>query len=435
MPKKVLRDILPPPEKSIRDIPLPKKNNNSPQENDVLNEKEENRIIGLPPKYERAGSRYLGWIIAIVLILLFFSLPLLWSTANIKVKTKSLNHDFKKDLVAVKEKDGIGIPFEVLNYSKELESKLPATGEEDAERKASGEIIIFNKYSTNSQNLIRNTRFETPEGLIYRIDNTVTVPGADSKNGELIPGQLKVRVYADFPGNEYNIGLTDFTIPGFKGLPQFDEFFARSETEMTGGFIGKVGVINDEVLESTRSELRASLEDSIKDEILEKVSKSFILLPPSLKMTFESLPQDDQSGQTVVVKEKATASAVILDKKALEDEIILSALSNKSADVIVPNLETLNFSLDDQEKVQDSNIDIEHFNFSMVGTARLVWILEEDALKRDLAGKSKKVMGEILSSKYPSVIEAVSSIKPFWKRTFPNNIERIKIEINPENQS
>jgi hypothetical protein len=48
---------------------------------------------------------------------------------------------------------------------------LEATSEQQVENTASGKIKISNLYSKETQDLIKNTRFETPQGLVYRIKN------------------------------------------------------------------------------------------------------------------------------------------------------------------------------------------------------------------------------------------------------------------------
>jgi hypothetical protein len=81
------------------------------------------------------------------------------------------------------------------------------------ESKASGKIVIYNNFDSEPQRLIKNTRFESAAGKIYRVNQSVVVPG---KNGTT-PGSIEVTVYADEVGSSYNAAPTDFTIPGFKG--------------------------------------------------------------------------------------------------------------------------------------------------------------------------------------------------------------------------
>ena len=53
------------------------------------------------------------------------------------------------------------------------------------ERKASGQIIVYNAYNDNNQKLIKNTRFETPDGKIYRIQASIIVPGTKVEEGKI----------------------------------------------------------------------------------------------------------------------------------------------------------------------------------------------------------------------------------------------------------
>ena len=79
--------------------------------------------------------------------------------------------------------------------------------------KASGSITVYNNYSTASVKLIKNTRFQTPAGLIFRVPADVVIPG---KQGST-PGQVTVTVFADQVGQQYNIGPTPrLTVPGLQ---------------------------------------------------------------------------------------------------------------------------------------------------------------------------------------------------------------------------
>ena len=98
--------------------------------------------------------------------------------------------------------------------------------------------------SSDPQRLITRTRFQSPEGLIYRIAESAVVPGKTTKNGVDTPGSIEVTVFADEAGDKYNIKKTDFTIPGFKSdASRFKNIYARSSTDMTGGFVGKMKTI------------------------------------------------------------------------------------------------------------------------------------------------------------------------------------------------
>ena len=136
------------------------------------------------------------------------------------------------------QNDGAKLAFETMTVSKEVSEEIPANVEREVAERAEGAIIVYNAYSAAPQRLIKNTRFTTEDGKIFRAKDSVVVPGTTIENGKVIPGSVEALVVADEPGEAYNMGLSDFTIPGFKGDPRYDKFYARGKTEMTGGFSG-----------------------------------------------------------------------------------------------------------------------------------------------------------------------------------------------------
>ena len=68
----------------------------------------------------------------------------------------------------------------------------------------------------------------------------------------------------------------------------------------------------------------------------------------------------------------------------------------------------------------------EKFQFTLKGNAHLVWVFDQGTLESDLAGKSKGAFETILSG-YPSIDEAEIVLRPFWRQTFPEKSEDIKV--------
>ena len=67
-------------------------------------------------------------------------------------------------------------------------------------QKARGTLIISNEYSSDTQPLIATTRFETGDGKIFRLAESVTVPGVTIVDGKRQPGIVEAVVIADAPG-------------------------------------------------------------------------------------------------------------------------------------------------------------------------------------------------------------------------------------------
>ena len=139
---------------------------------------------------------------------------------------------------AKKPAAGDDLAFEFVQVSDEETRAIPATGVEQVDEKASGKITIFNEYSEKVQRFVKNTRFESPKGKIYRIAESVDIPGMKKSENDIVPGKVTVTVYADSPGEEYNLPDTKtfFTVPGLKDSPMFKGFYAESITPIVGGF-------------------------------------------------------------------------------------------------------------------------------------------------------------------------------------------------------
>jgi len=230
MPKQILQDVIPPGRRSIRRIPL------SFSRKVVEKEIDTEQIF--KKRSEKRGSKFgIRLIAGVAVLVLLIAAVFVFSGATVTIEPRQKN--IKVDIEAVAKNSG-ELAYETIAVGGVKTVYLQATGESKVEKKASGTIIVYNNYSSAPQRLIKNTRFETPTGLVYRIDKSIIVPGTRVESGKIIPGSVETTVFADLPGPNYNIGLNDFTVPGFKGTPRYEGFYARSKTTMAGGFIGNV---------------------------------------------------------------------------------------------------------------------------------------------------------------------------------------------------
>jgi len=316
------------------------------------------------------------------------------------------------------------LSFKLVVFENSLSKEIPATVEKELNRKASGNIVIYNTYSSKSQKLVKRTRFETPDGKIYRIDKPVIVPGTTVQEGEIIPGSIEVTVYADIPGENYNIELTDFTIPGFKGDPRFEKFYARSETPMNGGFSGVVKTASLEEIKYAREELQNSLKETLLSQT--QIPGDFILYDDAVFFMFDVSDTDTETTKNFVkITENGKLYGVIFNKGELSNYIAKNTTASyDGSDVTVQELEDLKFSLSNDSNfnpVEDEKID-----FSLSGEATIVWKIDGVELATLLAGKDKQDFLSIIGE-YPNIQTFEAVIRPFWKKTFPENSEDITV--------
>lgn len=372
------------------------------------------------------SSRIALWFVAgIVIIVFVLAFSFLFSGAKVTITPKQNKIPVDAQFTAFLD-GGIGeLAYEIMTIEKTDSKKIMATGREEIEEKASGKIVIFNDFSTSSQRLIKNTRFETPEGLIYRINRSIVVPGQETEDGERVPGSIEVTVYADEAGDKFNIGLTDFTIPGFEGSPRFDKFYARSKTPMTGGFIGEKLTADTVDVEKAKSEIHTELNNQLLNEAFSQKPDGFYLFEDAVFVEFASQPSIE-AGDEVEVIEKATLYGVLFDKDEFASHIAENTLAAfDEGTVEIADISTLVINASNKEEARPWE-DAE-FEFTVSGNAHIVWTFDEAQLKEDLSGRAKAALTTVLSG-YPSIEQAEVVLRPFWKRSFPDKVSKIKIE-------
>ncbi|MCK5286089.1 MAG: hypothetical protein KAJ58_02600 [Candidatus Pacebacteria bacterium] len=411
---KKLQDVTP-PKKTIHDIPVP--NGKGRGRNPITNIKIEKKKMSFGKKI----------LVLIIIGIIAFSgfVFLVSSSVVINVVSRQLTKRTDASFIAVSSNETGGIPFDIIMLDKTVTESINATGEESVEEKASGEIIIFNNYSSENQRLIKNTRFETPEGLIFRIQNSIVVPGQEKDStGKIIPGSIEVTVYADQPGEKFNIELKDFVVPGFEGTDRFDKFYARSTTVMSGGYKGVKKIASETDVENVKIQLGGKLVNELTEEIKTQIPEGFVLYEDGIFSETKFLGTKDM-GDNVGVEVKANVYAIIFNKNNLSKYVAENIIDDyDGADLVISNLENLNFEIKNKADVEPW---VENrFVFSLKGECNFEWIFDEEALKNDFVGKSKESTNEILS-RYPSIDSADIVIKPFWKNSFPRSTGKIEI--------
>jgi hypothetical protein len=344
-----------------------------------------------------------------------FAIFSLLKSATLTYTPKTAPLTFQNEAFTAYKAGGEGVLlFSVVKISDTKGVQVPATGETHVSKKASGTIIVYNNASSASQALVKTTRFQTPEGKIYRIPNDISVPGKTSAG----PGSLEVTVVADQPGADYNIGLSDFTLPGLKGDPKFTTVYARSKTPMTGGIVGSEKGVDPSAEAAAKTKNEADLRAQLAEEAQAQVPADFILYPSLSTTAFSDLPQSSSTDNTVTVNEKGDYLGVIFKKGDLADYIKnkkLSIPANQS--ITISNLSGLDLQF--TGTMSDDLLKATVINFQANGDATAVWTTDETSLKKDLSGVSKSDLASVLKN-YPSILSADAVIRPFWKTSFPS---------------
>lgn len=376
------------------------------------------------------SPRIVLWTVALLALLgaVGVTLSAFFSGATVKVtplnKTVTLNADFTARENAA---DPGFVSYQKIILPPEQKSEtVTPTVEKTISSKASGKIRIFNEYSSVSQRLIKNTRFESTSGKIYRINNSIVVPGMTSSGGKTSPGVVEVTVYADAPGDSFNTDLTDFSIPGFKGDPRYGKFYARSVTPITGGFVGTTKVPSPEDIAAAIGKLKSDLRTELIGQARSQVPRGFLMYDNAMFTVFS----DDASAFSPQDPSHVTVSGslygAMFDVNALSKAIAEKAVSSYDHNpVLVRNAADLQLTV--KGLVTDPSA-LKDFTFTLSGSPLVVWDVDYTKLKSDLAGVAKadgfkKVVGAV-----PAIWKAEAVVRPFWNRDFPQNPDKITIE-------
>ena len=358
---------------------------------------------------------------------LYFVLP----KVEISISPKKEPVNFEAEIVADKnigsiDKENGIIPAQIFQIETEESRIFPSTGEKDVSEKARGKITIYNQFSSSEQTLVKTTRLRSESGKIFRLTDTVIIPGATIEEGRIVPNSREVYVEADEPGEAYNINSSKFTIPGLEGTPKYTGFYGESTSAMAGGAKGKMKVATQEDIDGATQVVSLELKNKAQEEFIKKIPKELKLLESSQVLeiieTTSSL-KADQPGKDFIVKVKAAAWGMAFKEENVIAVIEESIGSKISADkFLIPATIKIDYG---KSKIDTTK---SKATFSCRVEAEAGWNIDESKLKNDLAGKNEIDVRQYLSS-LAEIDVAKVVFWPFWVKKIPSNKNKIKIII------
>jgi hypothetical protein len=318
-----------------------------------------------------------------------------------------------------------GISYQMLQYQETATRVVPSTSTETVENRAQGTITVYNEYSTQPQRLVTNTRFESEDGRIYRIENPITVPGYTVVSGTKTPGSITVTVYADEPGEEYNGGATTFTIPGLAGSPQFTSMYARTTDGISGGFIGERPVVDTRTREDAVLIMKNELEEKIRRELLTRVAPHSFFDESLITVRFIEQP-DRAQNDGAEVSLQGIAEMPVFSESEIAQYLAQQGRVSFDAPLLIQNRDALTVEFSQEEE------DDTRFKVLVSGEAQLRAFVDTDVLVRDFVERSGEGVGGVGSilTRYPGIQDLQLSIYPFWRQTLPKNGARYTIKVD-----
>ncbi len=377
----------------------------------------------------RSGGRTV-FLIAIIAVLglLIFLTTIFLRGADLTVYPKFRDVTVQATFTALQNPAPTELGYELLTLEETGERTVAATGSEEAEERATGEITVYNAHSTDPQRLIKNTRFESADGKIFRINDSIVIPGyTKDASGKTIPGSTTASVFADVAGDEYNIAPTRFTVPGLKGSDQFENIYAESKAPMNGGFIGTKLIVEESSLKGAQEAIHTELREKLMGRLQSERPSGFTLYSDALNVTFESLPSVDTGTSEATIREKAILTVPIFAEGPFAQYIAQNTITDYAGEAVrIEDPSKLSFAYTATTSPEAALRQDDRLEFNLSGNVRIVWDYDENQLREDVAGIAKSELPSILAT-YPAIERATTVIRPFWKRSFPEAPQKIRI--------
>ncbi|MFZ5391518.1 MAG: hypothetical protein ACOZAJ_04585 [Patescibacteria group bacterium] len=357
---------------------------------------------------KRIVVSFLIAVAAITGLILYYSL----ARAVITLEVKPDNTVMEALLPA--GQDGIKATIKKLELSEE--KTFPASPSDELEEKASGLVTIVNN-SNADQTLIATTRLLSSDNILFRIQETVTVP----RNG-----QIEIKAIADEAGPAFEIPAGRFTIPGLRQSLR-EQIYAQSTSPMK-----RMAKPGNKVTSLDFEKAKQELSNRLVPQALSKLREQLPNEAKTYAIVYQNETTDEKSNVAAgtaasefkyQITEKVTA--VFYDLNDLRAKLLdyMQSHQENGKKILSLEEESLTINLD---KIND---DLSAADLKIKFLAQ-VTVTEPDKAfnKYDLIGRTPEEVKNYFDT-IPGVIKAETTLSPFWVKSVPTVPEHIQLLV------
>lgn len=367
------------------------------------------KTIESSPSFKKIATGFVLVAAVLLIFIVYFS----FSKATIILEVDGENKQMDLDISVSATTTLSDLAGEVKYQEIEIQKEFEVANYKEVEGAAGGKMRIVNN-NTSNQTLVKTTRFLAPNGLLFRLSETVNVPAK---------GEVVADVYADGKGAKYNIGANKFTIPGLSVSLQ-EKIYGISEQPMTGG-IKKIGVMTEQDVNGAWETMSAELNEQVKNKLkIELKDNEKLLIRAKILGQKNSKNIGDE-----VDKFMLTAKVGVETVKINKDEYIEVA-KEKYTEKLAQKISIMDWAVDDmQEKIKDFNAENGTVILQVSLSAGVQGAFDLTKFnKAEIAGFDRKGV-EYYFSQYPSINNVEVHFSPFWVKSVPAVSDRIEIEV------
>lgn len=361
--------------------------------------------------------------VAIALLLVFFTLSY-FHRAEVVVTARKSYETIDRTMVASNRSSTDNLRFGVVALTETVSTNIEADTTEPYQEYARGSIRIFNDFSSSPQRLLPQTRFEAVDGSIFLSpDEEIVIP---PKEGD-IPGERVIQVVAQEPGPSYNIGPTDFSLPGFRELgldDRYAQIYAISTQSFEGGVDTQRPTLSSQRRDEVTQEITQALSEQLQSSLLQHTTSEMLIVQNSGYIEYQDSVYEFSEEQGVgTLTREGTIFALVVMKDELADMLAQSIYQEDTTGIRfrARQYPVVRYEgpLLDYEQLQDIQLTIS-------GDTQFVWNPDTEDIKEYMIGIARNDIGMVLDE-FPHVgIISVKNI-PHWKKNLPHDPEDISI--------
>ncbi len=359
------------------------------------------------------------WVfVVLAFIALGVVLSFKYATATITISPKINTIPIDKSFSFSEDKAPMA--FETVSVDSSIKEQITLTEKIDKKENAKGTVTFYNVYSTASQVLVRHTRLKSKNGLVYKTDEAVTVPGYTILQEKKIPGSITVTVTAEGAGEKYNlIESSSLSIVALSGTAKSESIYATVSKPISGGLDGSYFTTStNTAVDTTKNKI--VLTEKLNELIKKQIPEDYLYIEGlnSVSISDDTLLYSTEA-QTEIIS-KGTLTQIVFPVESFKN-FMLSQYSELDKEHPL-DLSGIKGKI---ESIEGGDSPVYATSFS--GFLKQKMIIDEDALRVKLAGTSKNSFSDLMDESKETIEQAELKIKPFWISSIPKTFSRITI--------
>lgn len=383
---------------------------------------------------KRTVKPWLFGLIAVICVLaIIYAVSLVYAKASVVITPASVDIPVSGAYTAYENAAASGtLAYQIIQANAQTDETVAASIGPAVTTSAQGNIVLYNNYGAASQKIVAGTRLSSGNGLIYKTDSAVTVPGI--ANG--VAGSVVVAVTAAAGGSSYNIPISalttnpsygDFSVVAYKGTAKYSGFYGRLNPDgagITGGSSGNQIIVASSTVASANQAMEQSLQKNLLAQAQALIPAGYIMFNNAYNINYAPTAASTTSSTTAVIGVQGSFYGIIFNTDALAEAI---APTQYNSSFNPEDLQSAIFTITNPQAFSFTNGTA--LNFSLKGTMNLVGIISTTTLASQLAGISLAQSNAIFKG-YGAIATAHATIFPFWKHSFPSSPSRISVIVS-----